>query len=134
MCLVEGQMKKRYLLTVFIVFSILVACDLPTTSKPNSQVKLLIDVGNFDDIAYEIFVNDAKKCSISAHDFGYFRMYVYLPNTYQLEIKNAGYLYDAISFTPAEDAEQMQPGWVHYGLAEYYLGIWIRDGKLSFGD
>lgn len=134
MCLVEGQMKKRYLLTVFIVFSILVACDPPTTSKPNSQVKLLIDVGNFDDIAYEIFVNDAKKCSISAHDFGYFRMYVYLPNTYQLEIKNAGYLYDAISFTPAEDAEQMQPGWVHYSLAEYYLGIWIRDGKLSFGD
>ncbi|MFB0562980.1 MAG: hypothetical protein ACETWM_17415 [Candidatus Lokiarchaeia archaeon] len=127
-------MKKRRLYIIFVVLLILVACDLSDTEKTISQVKLMIDVANIDDIAYEIFVNSAKQCSISADSFGYFMMYVYLHDTYQLEIKNAGYLYDTISFTPAEDAEQMQPDWSHYGEADYWLGILIREGKLSFKD
>ena len=126
---------RNFLLFLFsFIFLAQATCNSPASNDIPSNVRLLIDMTNFDDVAYEIFVNSEKKCSISAYKFGYFIIRVLMQNTYQLEIKNGGYLFDAISFKPERDAEQMQEGWVNYEKVEYYLGIKINGGKLFFKD
>lgn len=139
MCLVEGQMKKRYLLTIFIALLILAGCDFLKTSKPETKVKLMIQLWNYDSRSYEIFVNNNKYVTMPGKDPGkffycaHFTMYVYMRDTYQLEIKNAGYVYDAISFTPAEDAISLEGG-VYGDDAEYGTSFDIKNGHLSFTD
>lgn len=127
-------MKKRRLCFILIVLLILAACDIFDTEKPISQVKLMIQLWNYDTMSYEVYVNDIKQVTMPGKETGtifygaHFTMYVYMSNTYQLEIKNAGYVYDAISFTPGEDANSLTGAYAD--VAEYGIGFDIKNGHL----
>jgi hypothetical protein len=132
-------MKRCLLLITFILILFSAGCDLPETTKPETGVSLMIQLWNYDSMSYEIFVNDTKYVTMPGRDPGtffycaHFTMYVYMRDTYQLEIKNAGYVYDAISFTPADDAVSLRGG--TYGdVAEYGISFDIKNAHLYFSD
>lgn len=135
----EGNMKKRVLFTIFIFLFLLVSCDPTKTKESITKVKLMIQLWNYDSISYEVYVNNTKYVTMPGKEpdtffyCAHFTMYVYLNDTYQLEIKNAGFVFDAISFTPAEDAIFLEGG-VYGDVAEHRISFDIKNGHLSFTD
>jgi hypothetical protein len=130
-------MKRQFLFAFFVPVFLLGACDLPTTPETPSTVRLMIHLWNYDLTAYEVFVNDTKHVTVPGRDpdtffkSGYFTMNAKMNSTYQLEIKNAGYVYDAISFSVADDAVRIEPGGPYSSAAEYAISIDIKNGRLS---